>query len=113
MRARPELVIDGYPKRRPRWAELATSSDHKDLGRFLITAAFGFLFVALIELLLMRLQLVIPENTFLSPVVFNRMLSLYGATAIFFFALPLVVGFFHYVVPLQIGSRWTALPRVS
>jgi len=113
MSARPELVIDGYPKRRPRWVELATSSDHKDLGRFLITAAFGFLFIALIELLLMRLQLLIPENTFLTPVVFNRMLSLYGATAIFFFALPLAIGLFYYVVPLQIGARGTALPRLG
>ncbi len=37
----------------------------------------------------MRIQLLVPENTFLSPVAFNRMLSLYGASAIFLFALPL------------------------
>ena len=61
----------------------------------------------------MRLQLVIPENTFLTPVAFNRMLSLYGATAIFFFALPLVLGLFYYVAPLQIGARGTALPRLG
>ena len=61
----------------------------------------------------MRLQLAIPENTFLSPVAFNRMLSLYGATAIFLFALPLVVGLFYYVAPLQIGARGTALPRLG
>jgi cytochrome c oxidase subunit I len=112
MRA-PEVVVDGFPKRRARWVEIATSADHKDVGRILIVSALGFLFVATIELLLMRLQLAIPENTFLSPVAFNRMLSMYGATAVFFFAVPLVVGFFHYVVPLQIGARWTALPRVS
>jgi cytochrome c oxidase subunit I len=112
MRA-PEIVIDGFPKRRARWAEIATSADHKDVGRILIVSSLGFLFVAAIELLVMRLQLAIPENTFLSPVAFNRMLSMYGATAIFLFALPLFVGFFHYLVPLQIGARWTALPRVS
>ena len=89
MRA-PELVVDGFPKRRARWVEIATSADHKDVGRILIVSSLGFLFVALIELLLMRLQLAIPENTFLSPVAFNRMLSMYGATAIFFFAVPLV-----------------------
>ncbi len=61
----------------------------------------------------MRLQLAIPENTFLSPVTFNRMLSLYGATAIFFFALPLALGLFYYVAPLQIGARGTALPRLG
>jgi len=110
---RPELVVDGFPARRDRWAEIATSADHKDVGRLLITAALGFLFIALVELLLMRLQLVIPENTFLSPVTFNRMLSLYGATAIFLFAVPLALGLFHYVAPLQIGARGTALPRLS
>jgi heme/copper-type cytochrome/quinol oxidase subunit 1 len=111
---RPELVIDGFPaKRRPRWVELATSPDHKDLGRILIGGALGFLFIALVEMLLMRLQLAIPENTFLSPVAFNRMLSLYGATAVFLFAIPLALGFFYYVAPLQIGARGTALPRLG
>jgi cytochrome c oxidase subunit 1 len=110
---RPELVVDGFPPRRPRWVEIATSADHKDLGRVLITGALGFLFIALIELLLMRLQLAIPENTFLDPVTFNRMLSLYGATAIFFVAVPLALGFFYYAVPLQIGARGTALPRLG
>lgn len=109
----PELVIDGFPQRRPRWIELARSADHKDLGRILITGALGFLALALLELLLMRLQLAIPENGFLSPVTFNRMLSAYGATAIFFFALPLVMGLFYYVTPLQIGARGTALPRLG
>jgi cytochrome c oxidase subunit 1 len=111
---RPELVVDGFPgKPRPRWIELATSADHKDIGRILIGGSLGFLFIALIELLLMRLQLAIPENTFLSPVAFNRMLSTYGATAIFLVAIPLALGFFYYVAPLQVGARGTALPRLG
>jgi len=110
---RPEIVVDGYAPRRPRWIELATSADHKDLGRILVTASLGFLFLAVIEMLLMRLQLAIPENGFLSPVTFNRMLSTYGASAVFFFALPLVFGLFYYVTPLQIGARGTALPRLG
>jgi heme/copper-type cytochrome/quinol oxidase subunit 1 len=110
---RPELVTDGFPRRRPRWVQIATGADHKNVGLVLIAAALGFLFVALVELLLMRLQLAIPENTFLSPVTFNRMLSLYGATAVFLFAIPLALGLFYYVTPLQIGARTTALPRVG
>ncbi len=109
----PELVTDGFPPRRSRWAEIATGADHKNVGLVLVSAALGFLFIALVELLLMRLQLAVPENTFLSPVTFNRMLSLYGTTAIFLFAIPLALGLFHYVVPLQIGARSTALPRVG
>jgi cytochrome c oxidase subunit 1 len=111
--SRPELVVEGYPQRRPRWVELATSANHKDVGRVLIGASLGFLFVTVIEMLLMRLQLAVPENTMLTPVAFDRMLSLYGATAIFLFALPLCLGFFYYLLPLQIGARGTALPRLG
>jgi heme/copper-type cytochrome/quinol oxidase subunit 1 len=110
---RPELVVDGFAPRRPRWIQLATSADHKDVGRMMVVAALGFLFLALVELLLMRLQLAIPRNTFLTPVTFNRVLSLYGATAVFLFALPLCLGLFYYVAPLQIGARSTALPRLG
>ncbi len=111
---RPELVVDGFPgRRRPRWIELATGADHKDVGRILVVGSLGFLFIAVIELVLMRLQLAIPENTFLTPVAFNRMLSLYGATAVFLFAVPLVLGLFYYVAPLQVGARGTALPRLG
>ncbi len=110
----PELVAEGYhASRRPRWAELATTADHKDLGQILICGALGFLFIAAVELVLMRLQLLVPENTFLSPVGFNRMLSLYGATSLFLFAVPFALGFFYFVAPLQIGARGTALPRLG
>jgi len=110
---RPELVADGYAASRPRWSQLATSADHKDIGQILICGALGFLFLALVELVLMRVQLLVPENTFLSPVGFNRMLSLYGTSAIFLFALPLAIGLFYYVAPLQVGARGTALPRLG
>jgi cytochrome c oxidase subunit 1 len=111
--ANPEVVVDGFPRRRPHWIEVVTSADHKDVGRVMIGAALGFLFIALVEFLLMRLQLAIPENSLLTPVTFNRMLSLYGATAIFLFAIPLALGLFYYLAPLQIGARGTALPRLG
>jgi heme/copper-type cytochrome/quinol oxidase subunit 1 len=110
----PEVVTDGYRvRRRQRWAELATTADHKELGQILICGALGFLFIAAVELVLMRLQLLVPENSFLSPVGFNRMLSMYGATSLFLFALPFALGFFYYVAPLQVGARGTALPRLG
>jgi len=111
--ARPEIVGEGFVRRRSRWVELATSADHKDTARILITGALGFLFLAVIEFLLMRLQLAIPENTFLPPQTFNRILSIYGATTIFLFCLPLCLGLLYYVAPLQIGARGTALPRLG
>jgi cytochrome c oxidase subunit 1 len=112
-RANPEVVVDGFPRRRPHWIEVVTSADHKDVGRVMIGAALGFLFIALVEFLLMRLQLAIPDNSLLTPVTFNRMLSLYGATAIFLFALPLCLGLYYYLAPLQVGARGTALPRLG
>ncbi len=111
---RPEIAVDGFPRdKRAGWIQLATSADHKDVAKILMVGSGGFLFIAALELLLMRLQLAIPENTFMEPYTFNRILSLYGATSIFFFALPLVMGLFLYVAPLQVGARGTALPRLS
>jgi heme/copper-type cytochrome/quinol oxidase subunit 1 len=111
---RPEIAVDGFPRRkRPGFIEMITSADHKDVAKILMVGSGGFLFIAALELLLMRLQLAIPENTFMEPYTFNRVLSLYGATSIFFFALPLVMGLFLYVAPLQVGARGTALPRLS
>jgi heme/copper-type cytochrome/quinol oxidase subunit 1 len=112
---RPEVAVSAAElnRKRPRWIELTTSADHKDIGRVMIGAALGFLFLAVFEMLLIRLQLAIPDNTFLSPVTFNRMLSTYGATAVFLFAIPLVLGLFYYIAPLQIGARGTAQPRLG
>jgi heme/copper-type cytochrome/quinol oxidase subunit 1 len=64
-------------------------------------------------LVLMRVQLIVPENTMIDPVTFDRLLSAYGATAVVFFALPFAIGLATYVVPLQIGARGVALPRLG
>src|ERR1700742_2590184 len=111
---RPEIAVDGFPRRnRYGFMDIVSSADHKVVAKILMVGSGGFLFLAALEFFLMRLQLAIPENTFMEPVMFNRILSLYGATSIFFFALPLVIGLFLYIAPLQVGARGTALPRLS
>jgi heme/copper-type cytochrome/quinol oxidase subunit 1 len=111
---RPEIAVDGFPRRnRWAWMDFVTSADHKTVAKILMVGSGGFLFLAALELFLMRLQLAIPENTFMEPYTFNRVLSLYGATSIFFFVLPLIMGIFLYIAPLQVGARGTALPRLS
>ena len=112
-RPSPEVATDSSGDTRPRWVALATSADHKDIGRLLIGTSIGALFLATVELFILRIQLAIPENGFLEPVTFDRILSMYGATGIFFFALPLAFGLFYFMVPLMIGSRGTALPRIG
>jgi heme/copper-type cytochrome/quinol oxidase subunit 1 len=110
---RPELVSHGVAPSRPRWLELATSSDHKDVGRILIGASLGFLVIGLVEFLLMRVQLLVPQNELIASVTFNRLLSVFAPTLLLLFALPLVMGLFTYLVPLQIGARSTAFPRLG
>ncbi|HEY7267955.1 MAG TPA: cbb3-type cytochrome c oxidase subunit I [Solirubrobacterales bacterium] len=110
---RPELVTDGPAPRRPRWLEMVMSPDHKDVGRVYIGASLSFLVLGIVAFLLMRLQLAVPENDLIEPVTFNRLLSVGSATLIILFALPFVFGLFTYVVPLQIGARSLAFPRLA
>jgi heme/copper-type cytochrome/quinol oxidase subunit 1 len=110
---RPELVTEGPAPTRPRWLEVVMSPDHKDVGRLYIGAALSFLVLGIVAFLLIRLQLAVPENDLLEPVTFNRLLSVGSATLIVLFALPFVFGLFTYVVPLQIGARSLAFPRLA
>lgn len=110
--SRPEIVSERIPRRRPAWIELVTSADHKAVGRMYVATSFLFAAVALTELVLIRLQLLVPENTFIRPDLFDRLLSAYGVTALVLFAIPLLLGLFAAVVPLQIGARGMALPRL-
>ena len=110
---RPELVTEGPPQARPRWLDAATSTDHKDVGRLYIGASLSFLVLGIVTFLLIRLQLAVPENDLIGPVTFNRLLSVGSATLIVLFALPFVFGLFTYVVPLQIGARSLAFPRLA
>ncbi|HEY3193026.1 MAG TPA: cbb3-type cytochrome c oxidase subunit I [Solirubrobacterales bacterium] len=110
---RPELVTEGPAPTRPRWLEMVMSSDHKDIGRIYIGAALSFLVLGIVGFLLIRLQLAIPENDLIEPITFNRLLSVDSATLIVLFALPFVFGLYTYVIPLQIGARALAFPRLA
>jgi cytochrome c oxidase subunit I len=110
---RPELVTEGPAPSRPRWLEMVMSSDHKDVGRIQIGAALSFLVLGIVGFLLIRLQLGVAENNLIEPVTFDRLLSVDSATLIVFFALPFVFGLYTYLVPLQIGARSLAFPRLA
>jgi heme/copper-type cytochrome/quinol oxidase subunit 1 len=110
--ARPEVVSEEIPRGRPAWIDLVTSADHKNVGRMYIATALFFAAIALTELVMMRVQLLLPDNTLIRPEIFDQLLSAYGVTALLLFALPLAIGLFTYVLPLQIGARGYALSRV-
>ena len=61
----------------------------------------------------MRIQLIRPHNDFVSPQVFNRLFTMHGTTMIFFVVMPVVFGFANYLVPLMIGARDMAFPRLN
>jgi cytochrome c oxidase subunit I len=93
--------------------EWVTTVDHKRLGILYIVYALLFLVIGGIEAGVMRIQLVRPHNDFVSPQVFNRMFTMHGTTMIFFVAMPLVFGFANYLIPLMIGARDMAFPRLN
>src|SRR5271170_6226908 len=93
--------------------EWVTTVDHKRLGILYILYALLFLVIGGIEATIMRIQLIRPHNSFVSPQVFNRMFTMHGTTMIFFVAMPLVFGFGNYLIPLMIGARDMAFPRLN
>ena len=93
--------------------EWITTVDHKRLGILYIVYALVFLVIGGIEATIMRIQLAIPHNHFVSPQVFNRMFTMHGTTMIFFVAMPVLFGFANYMVPLMIGARDMAFPRLN
>jgi len=90
-----------------------TTVDHKRLGILYIAYALVFLVIGGIEAGIMRIQLIRAHNDFVSPQVFNRMFTMHGTTMIFFVAMPLVFGFANYLIPLMIGARDMAFPRLN
>src|ERR1700689_4606200 len=93
--------------------EWVTTVDHKRLGILYILYALFFLLVGGVEATVMRIQLIRPHNDFVSPQAFNRMFTMHGTTMIFFVAMPLMFGFANYLVPLMIGARDMAFPRLN
>jgi len=87
--------------------------DHKRLGILYILYALLFLVIGGVEATIMRVQLIAPHNHFVSPQVFNRMFTMHGTTMIFFVAMPLMFGFGNYLIPLMIGARDMAFPRLN
>jgi cytochrome c oxidase subunit I len=93
--------------------EWVTTVDHKRLGVLYIAYALAFLVISGIEAIVIRIQLMFPHNNFVSPQVFNRMFTMHGTTMIFFVAMPILFGFANYLVPLMIGARDMAFPRLN
>ena len=112
-------VTEGITQTAPRrlWLDMlhdwVTTVDHKKIGLMYIAYALIFLVIAGFEAVLMRIQLAIPNNHFVSPQAFNQLFTMHGTTMVFFVGMPILFGFGNYLVPLMIGARDMAFPRLN
>jgi cytochrome c oxidase subunit I len=93
--------------------DLVITVDHKKLGLMYIAAALFFFAVAGLMATVMRLQLIVPNNDFVSPQVFNRLFTMHGTAMVFLVGMPILAGLGNYLVPLMIGARDMAFPRLN
>ena len=94
------------------WSWL-TTIDHKRIGILYGVSAIVFLFIGGLEAMLIRLQLARPENDLLSLATYNSVFTMHGTTMIFLAIMPASTAWFNYLVPLQIGARDVAFPRLN
>src|SRR3954471_22743822 len=110
---RPQVVAHDVEPEPTGFTSWFTTVDHKRIGILYLVTAFVFFLVGGSEALLMRIQLGVPDNTFLEPATYNQILTMHGTTMVFLFVVPMMSGFANYFVPLQIGARDMAFPRLN
>src|SRR3979411_765377 len=84
------------------WTSWITTTDHKRIGILYMVTTFVFFCLGGVEALLMRLQLGAPNNTLVTPTVYNQLFTMHGTTMIFLFVVPMMAGFGNYFLPLMI-----------
>lgn len=95
------------------WKDWVSTVDHKKIGIMYGVAAMFFFLLGGLEALLIRTQLAFPESGFLSADVYNQIFTMHGVTMIFLFVMPFAAAFANYLIPLQIGARDVAFPRLN
>ena len=93
--------------------EWVATADHKKLGVMYVPTGLIFFLIGGLEATMMRWQLAVPGSTLLSPSDFNRLFTMHGTTMVFLVGMPILLGSANYFVPLQIGARDLAFPRLN
>jgi cytochrome c oxidase subunit 1 len=111
----PQLLTDHIDKPRTskKWLDWVTTTDHKKIGIMYLVLTFVFFIMGGTEALMIRSQLAVPNNTLISGEHYNMLITLHGTTMIFLFVVPVMAGFGNYFVPLMIGARDMAFPRLN
>jgi cytochrome c oxidase subunit I len=110
---RPEIVSRGLRERPKGWLSWLSTTDHKKIGLLYLYSTFVFFMLGGVEALMMRLQLSVADNTLIAPPTYNALVTIHGTTMIFLFIVPVLAGFGNYLVPLMIGARDMAFPRLN
>jgi cytochrome c oxidase subunit I len=110
---RPEITTASVTVRKSGWTSWLTTTDHKKIGIMYLGTVLLFFVVGGVEALLMRTQLAVPDNTFLNPEKYNYVMTLHGSTMIFLVVVPVWAGLANYLLPLMIGARDVAFPRLN
>jgi len=115
LRPLPQVIAHEVtaPRETKRWVDWVLTTDHKKIGIMYLVTTFVFFILGGIEALLMRVQLGVPNNTLVNAEHYNELLTLHGTTMIFLFVVPVLAGFGNYFVPLMIGARDMAFPRLN
>jgi cytochrome c oxidase subunit I len=95
------------------WRSWLTTIDHKRIGILYGGTALFFFFVGGIEALLIRVQLAQPNGQVLTPAQYNQVFTMHGTTMVFLVVMPLAAAFANYLIPLQVGARDVAFPRLN
>jgi len=90
-----------------------TTVDHKKIGIMYVLMAIVFLIIAGCEAMVIRAQLFWPRNNLVGPDTFNQLFTMHGTTMVFFMGMPILIGLGNYLVPLMIGARDMAFPRLN
>ncbi|MDB4885699.1 MAG: cytochrome c oxidase, subunit [Gemmatimonadetes bacterium] len=106
------VLEDTYRERGGLWGWI-TSVDHKSIGKRYIATCLIFFLLAGLNAAAMRLQLSRPENTFLGPDRYNQAFTVHGTAMMFLFAVPIMTAFAMYLLPLMLGTREIAFPRLN
>jgi cytochrome aa3-600 menaquinol oxidase subunit I len=95
------------------WREWLTTVDHKRIGIMYLISALLMLFRGGVDAIMMRAQLAAPDNTLLDAQHYNEIFTTHGVVMILFMAMPFIMALMNFVVPLQIGARDVAFPRLN
>src|SRR3954467_13757990 len=109
----PQIVARRVEPERTGWTSWVTTTDHKRIGIMYLVLTFVFFILGGTEALLMRLQLSQANNTLLDPKTYNELFTMDGTTMLFLFVVPIMAGFGNYFVPLMIGARDMAYPKLN